>query len=265
MSLNINNILKYFLTIKNFYKFFFRLLREKISYYIGGFDPNFYSEYNNFLGNDICEKEFITNEIFFKTFLLLSTDEIKNFKINTSNFIDSLDISNISLKKMGGEGNLNLLNNICMVKKPKKILETGISQGFSSSIFLNYLSKINGSLTSIDLPYLHFKNSSFLIGYVVPKNIQQNWFKIIEPDYNYLKKLSLDGKKFDLIHYDSDKSIQGKLKNFELIWTILNKKGFFICDDISDDAYFHFFCKQKNLNPIIVKHENKFQGILIKN
>ena len=37
--------------------------------------------------------------------------------------------------------------------------------------------------------------------------------------------LKIKKKKFDFIHYDSDKSYNGRKKNYKLIWEILNKNG----------------------------------------
>ena len=52
---------------------------------------------------------------------------------------------------MGGSANLTLLNNVCEFIKPKKVLETGIAQGYSTAVFLNYLSKVDGNISLLSV------------------------------------------------------------------------------------------------------------------
>ena len=81
-----------------------------------------------------------------------------------------------------------------------------------------------------------------------------------------LKKLSKNKSKYDLIHYDSDKSFDGRKKNYEIIWNMLNEHGWFVSDDISDNFAFEYFIKKFNVNKFyILKCDKKFVGIAIKN
>lgn len=265
MKIYYSELFKNIIFIKNYYKYFFRLIREKISYLLAGYDTKLNYEYGLFVGSLICIKSSISSDDFYKKNLKLSNKRIKELSLSLNEYIDSFKKNIVLDESMGGSANLLLLNNICEVLKPKSILETGIAQGYSSLTFLRYLSNNNGSLTSIDLPYMNINDSRSKIGYLVPKSLQKYWNKIIQPDFYYLKKLVSNNIKFDLIHYDSDKSLKGKIQNFDLIWILLKKGGYFICDDISDDGYFHYFANKKSLSPIVINFQNKFQGILIKN
>ena len=265
MNIKFFEIIKNIFFVSNYYRYFFRLLKEKISYIIGNYDTKTTYQYNLFVGNIICGHNSISNDDFYRKHLNLNQVEIDNLSKKTKDFIKSIEKEAVLENSMGGSANLTLLNNVCEFIKPKKVLETGIAQGYSTAVFLNYLSKVEGKLTSIDIPYMNIKNSRSKIGYLVPRYLQKYWIKIIQPDFYSLKRLVSDNIVFDLIHYDSDKSLKGKIINFELIWSLLKKGGYFICDDISDDGYFHYFANKKSLSPIVINFQNKFQGILIKN
>ena len=64
--------------------------------------------------------------------------------------------------------------------------------------------------------------------------------------------------------YDSDKSIQGREKNYPKLWDMLNNGGIFISDDINDNMSFFKFCDVINKKPLVIKYKKKFQGIILK-
>ena len=154
--------------------------------------------------------------------------------------------------------------NLAKLKNINNILETGVANGWSSlAILLSIQESNNKKLTSIDLPY-PYKNSDKYIGCAVPNNLRNNWRLIINNDKKILTDFLNKKLKFDLVHYDSDKSYDGRINSYELIWKLLNHNGILISDDISDNNAFIFFAKSKNLIPIIYKHESKMIGILRK-
>ena len=115
---------------------------------------------------------------------------------------------------MGGMAHLNLIYNLTKHFLPKNILETGVAFGWSTLVFM--LSKNhNSNLTCIDLSY-PTKSSNKLVG-VHFQLILKNKFKLYEGvDYKYLKFLYEKKKFFDFIHYDSDKSYNGRKKIIKL-------------------------------------------------
>jgi predicted O-methyltransferase YrrM len=86
--------------------------------------------------------------------------------------------------------------------------------------------------------------------------------------YCSFKKNKSYKKKFNLVHYDSDKSYYGRKKSYETLWFLIKKNGILISDDISDNYAFINFVKQKKLiknkSYFILKYKNKFIGIAIK-
>ena len=83
-------------------------------------------------------------------------------------------------------------------------------------------------------------------------------------DSNFLKLFYEKNKRFDFIHYDSDKSYEGRKKNYDLIWKILNKQGCFVSDDISDNPAFYELVKNKKIKYFILNLNYKYIGIVFK-
>ena len=181
----------------------------------------------------------------------------KAFKlINTLNF------------NWGGQGNLCLNYNIANLLDAKIILETGVAYGWSSLSLLKSLEERGeGSLTSIDMPFWG-TNDEKMVGCAVPRELRKNWNLISLPDRDALPKLLKRNVLFDLCHYDSDKSYEGKSWALPRIWKHINKSGILVCDDISDNLAFRDFCNIHQINPIIVKtfdsQIEKYVGIAVK-
>ena len=149
---------------------------------------------------------------------------------------------------------------------PKRILETGVAYGWSSYAILAALreNKINGRLISIDMPYPSTSNNEY-VGIVVPTELRKHWRLIRLPDRPGIKKaIKLNNGTFDFIHYDSDKSKSGRKYAYKLLWDSLGKGGVFISDDIEDNLEFANFVERKETIYYVIRYENKYIGIIIK-
>lgn len=169
----------------------------------------------------------------------------------------------------GGQGNISL--NYCLAKhlQAERILETGVAYGWSSLSILAYLNRMNrGSLVSIDMPFWGTQHED-KIGCVVPSSLRDRWKLIRLPDRDAIPALLKKNLSFDLCHYDSDKSYQGKIWALPRLWSTLREKGILVCDDINDNLAFKHFCESEMIDPIIVKtydsQVQKFVGIALKN
>ena len=67
-----------------------------------------------------------------------------------------------------------------------------------------------------------------------------------------------------MCHYDSDKSYDGRMWAYPILWRALRPGGIFISDDISDNLAFRDFAAQISATPTVVKFDNKYVGILLK-
>lgn len=165
--------------------------------------------------------------------------------------------------KMGGAGALDLIYNLCEHTQAQNALETGVAYGWSSLAALLSLSKRNGTLFSSDMPYLG-KDNDVYVGCVVPEDLRSNWKLFRFADRESLPKIFKEQNDFDFVHYDSDKSYNGRMWAYNVLWDKVRKGGIFMSDDIGDNAAFMDYCIQNNHQPIIVEFDGKYAGLILK-
>ncbi len=165
--------------------------------------------------------------------------------------------------QMGGAGNLNLLYNLCEKSQAKTALETGVAYGWSSLAILASIHQRDGVLYSSDMPYLAQDGDRF-VGCVVPEKWKTNWRLFRFADRESLPKIFKENNQFDFVHYDSDKSYDGMMWAYEQLFPKVNKGGYFVSDDVNDNAAFMDFCVNHNLDPDIIFYEDKYIGVLKK-
>jgi hypothetical protein len=125
------------------------------------------------------------------------------------------------------------------------------------------LSKRNAMLYSSDMPYLGKDNDQF-VGCVVPENLRNNWKLFRFADRESLPKIFKEQSEFDFVHYDSDKSYNGRMWAYGVLWEKVKNGGVFMSDDIGDNAAFMDYCTQNKREPIIVEFDGKYAGIIVK-
>ncbi|WP_428024999.1 class I SAM-dependent methyltransferase [Arcobacter sp.] len=166
--------------------------------------------------------------------------------------------------KLGGGGIYPFLYFITRYLQPNNILETGVAAGFSSYSLLYAIDKNSkGKLYSSDFPYFRLENPEQYIGYIVPDELKSNWDLLINGDDvnipQFLEKVS----RFDLIHYDSDKTYAGKAKFMNRIINNINKNTIILIDDIQDNSFFYDYIIGNNINDwYIFEFEGKYVGMI---
>lgn len=166
--------------------------------------------------------------------------------------------------KMGGGGNIDLLYLLAEYSKARNIIETGVAYGWSSLALLLSLQSRNGSkLISTDMPYVKQDNDQY-VGCVVPAEFKSTWRLLRYADRQALPRALKELDTIDMCHYDSDKSYDGRMWAYPLLWKSLRRGGFFISDDIGDNVAFRDFSNSVKGDPIVVKWKEKYIGILIK-
>lgn len=165
--------------------------------------------------------------------------------------------------KMGGPGALELIYYACEFTNAQHVVETGVAYGWSSLASLLSLAKRGGRLYSSDMPYLAQDGDQY-VGYVVPEKLKSNWKLFRFADKESLPKIFAENAVFDVLHYDSDKSYNGRIWAYDELYNHLKKGGVFISDDIGDNSAYQDFCEKNNINTTVVEFEGKYVGVFIK-
>ena len=204
----------------------------------------------------ISEKDFIEN--------ILKTTFVPFEKLFPDEFASALQAQAKAPVKMGGAGSLSVIYYINEFANAKKSIETGVAYGWSSFAALASLVSRNGTLYSSDMPYILQNQSSDFVGCVIPEKYRNNWDLFRFADKESLPKIFAKSDSFDVVHYDSDKTYDGRLWAYNLLWSKLKKGGVFMSDDVGDNAAFKDYCEQNNHHPYIIEFDGKFAGVIIK-
>ncbi len=165
---------------------------------------------------------------------------------------------------MGGPGDLDLLYWSAEHLNASKVIETGVAYGWSSlAILLSLRNRKDSRLISTDMPYPKRNNDSY-VGCLVPEELKNNWYIIRYADRQALPKAVKALGQIDMCHYDSDKSYDGRMWAYPILWKALKPNGFFISDDIGDNVAFRDFSSIVERNPIVIKKANKYIGVIVK-
>ncbi|WP_333596638.1 class I SAM-dependent methyltransferase [Chryseobacterium flavum] len=196
--------------------------------------------------------------------LKLFGSEIDSFRVDYQDVLqEAIRRENACPVKMGGAGALELIYYACEFTGAKQVVETGVAYGWSSLASLLSISKRDGTLYSSDMPYLA-QDSDQYVGYVVPEPLKPNWKLFRFADKESLPKIFAENQFFDVIHYDSDKSYNGRMWAYDELYRHLRKGGVFISDDIGDNSAYQDFCEKNNLETTVVEYEGKYIGVFIK-
>ena len=204
----------------------------------------------------ISEKDFIEN--------ILKTTFVPFEKLFPDEFASALQAQAKAPVKMGGAGSLSVIYYINEFANAKKSIETGVAYGWSSFAALASLVSRNGTLYSSDMPYILQNQSSDFVGCVIPEKYRNNWNLFRFADKESLPKIFAKSDSFDVVHYDSDKTYDGRLWAYNLLWSKLKKGGVFMSDDIGDNAAFKDYCEKNNRQPYIIEFDGKYAGVIIK-
>ncbi len=165
--------------------------------------------------------------------------------------------------KMGGAGALELIYAACEFTQAKNVVETGVAYGWSSLAVLLSLHKSSGTLYSSDMPYLG-QNGNQYVGCIVPEKLKQNWKLFRHADKESLPRIFSENAVFDVVHYDSDKSYEGRSWAYRELYKHLRKGGVFLSDDIGDNSAYQDFCEENEIESTIVGFEGKYVGVFVK-
>jgi len=165
---------------------------------------------------------------------------------------------------LGGGGCYPLLYFVVRKMFPSVIVETGVGAGFSTYAILLAIEQNNkGNLYSSDFPYFRLKNPEQYIGYIVPDRLKENWKLYVEGDKNNLPLIISEIGGIDLLHYDSDKSYDGREWAMNILNEKLSKSSIVIMDDIQDNNFFYDYITCHDISDWkIFFFEGKYIGLI---
>jgi predicted O-methyltransferase YrrM len=168
--------------------------------------------------------------------------------------------------QLGGGADIEALYVISRAIGARRIVETGVAFGWSSLAFLCALEDEGGGvLASVDLPYLG-RTDDHLVGLAVPQELRVMWTLFRGADREMLGRAIALAAPIDLAHYDSDKSVEGRMWAYPRLFSALRAGGLLVSDDLQDNAAFFTFAESVGAAPIVVQcaHQPKYMGILRK-
>ena len=160
-------------------------------------------------------------------------------------------------------GILPLIYFLVLLNKPKNIFETGVAYGFSTEVILSAIQKNQiGHLFSSDLPYYKIRSPKKIVGKIVSMDLKKNWTLDLRGDHISLNNFLTYINKVDFLHYDSDKSYNGRKKTIKKILKYLTASATLIMDDIQDNIFFKNFVEQNKLKYHVFHYQEKYVGLI---
>jgi predicted O-methyltransferase YrrM len=167
--------------------------------------------------------------------------------------------------RMGGPGHLDLIYHLVYHLRPTTVVETGVAYGWSTlAILLAMERRGEGRLFSVDMPY-EGQESDPWMACVVPTPLRWGWTLIRKPDRDALPALMRDLGTIDFAHYDSDKSYDGRLFAYRLLYRHLSPGGVLMSDDVDDNLGFRDFTRGLGLQPLVLRRQDgRYVGLVQK-
>ncbi|MFP4000634.1 MAG: class I SAM-dependent methyltransferase [Thermoplasmata archaeon] len=172
-----------------------------------------------------------------------------------------------------GEESGQKIYDLIRQEEPEVMVETGVCNGFSSSIILKAMEdNSKGELYSIDLPVnldevdTDGRTGAVLppgksSGWAVPDELRDRWTLREGNTYHELPKLFEDlSDKIDIFLHDSDHSYETMMFEFSLAWRNLKEDHFLLADNIDFSEAFFDFTEAKGLK----RYHLGDMGLMIK-
>jgi predicted O-methyltransferase YrrM len=139
---------------------------------------------------------------------------------------------------MGGNAYVRLLYFLAKYIQPETVVETGVSIGYSSQALLSALDRNGkGQLYSSELQYLHDNESHRYIGLLVSAEFKDRWTLLTKGDRINLAQIAQQVNRINLFHYDSDKSISGRIFACNIALERMSKGDVIVLDDVNDNDH----------------------------
>lgn len=165
---------------------------------------------------------------------------------------------------MGGNAYVRLLYFLARYLQPETVVETGVSIGYSSQALLSALAMNGkGKLYSSELQYLHDSESHEYIGLLVSPEFRDRWTLLTEGDRINLAQIAQQVGRINLFHYDSDKSISGRIFACNIALERMSKGDVLVLDDVNDNDHLLSLSNQIGRAPTVFTTKYKSIGLFM--
>jgi predicted O-methyltransferase YrrM len=148
-----------------------------------------------------------------------------------------LDDSGIPVQ--GGGGHFLLMYFLVRHLRPEVVLETGVAAGYTSQAILTAFERNGtGTLYSSDFPYFRLDAPERYVGCLVDDHLRSRWHLALNGDRTNLAEFLPRIDRIDLVHYDSDKSVEGRQFVVDAVRDKLAPGAVMVMDDIEDNTFF---------------------------
>ena len=165
---------------------------------------------------------------------------------------------------MGGNAYVRLLYFLARYIQPETAVETGVSIGYSSQAILSALSQNGrGHLYSSELQYLHGQESHKYIGLLVNPDFKDRWTLLTQGDRINLAQIAKQVRRINLFHYDSDKSISGRIFACNMALDRMSEGDVIVLDDVNDNDHLLALSKLIDRPPTVFSTRYKSIGLFM--
>ncbi|MGQ0549365.1 MAG: class I SAM-dependent methyltransferase [Armatimonadota bacterium] len=157
-------------------------------------------------------------------------------------------------RELGGAAFLEACYAVVRLLKPTVVLETGVAHGYSTAAILQALEdNERGTLCSVDLPMFRPGVTSYTGG-AIPQRLRASgrWQLLLGPDRRVLPAVLNRVGPVDVFFYDSDKSYEGMLRAWRLLWPHMRPGGVLMVDDVQEHDAFLDFADAQGLAALII-------------
>lgn len=163
---------------------------------------------------------------------------------------------------LAGAGHFQLVHFLVRHLKPEVVLETGVAAGYTSQAILSAMDRNGvGTLYSSDFPYFRLDAPERYVGCLVDDRLRSRWHLALNGDRANLAELLPRIERIDLVHYDSDKSVEGREFVMDAIGSRLNPDSVLVMDDIDDNTFFRDWVERTGASYRVFGGGRKFVGL----
>ncbi len=161
-----------------------------------------------------------------------------------------------------GAGHFQLVHFLVRYLRPNVVLETGVAAGYTSQAILSALEQNGGgTLYSSDFPYFRLDEPERYVGCLVDDALRPRWHLGLNGDRANLAEFLPEMEQIDFVHYDSDKSVEGRQFVMDAIRAKLSPGAVVVMDDIDDNTFFRDWVSHSDTPCRVFGGGRKFVGL----